>query len=239
MTIKKWFLMAGLVAVSTMARADVMTINSTSLGDGYFHNELGTAYDFFDSTATSISSYHYYDPYTGSSSVQQNTGYIQFSLAAFTTESTLSSATLNLYLNSIYYSGGANGSPTAGTINFVSNSSGATGDASQKLGGNVQVVQMKDQAIGWLALDVTSLVQGSISNGYSYACFSFNYDSAGYEDYNYFSINSADAGSNTPSLSIAAIPEPATILLFGLGGMGAWMLRRNSIKAKEAAEDRA
>jgi sulfatase modifying factor 1 len=29
---------------------------------------------------------------------------------------------------------------------------------------------------------------------------------------------------------IVAIPEPATALLFGLGGMGAWMLRRNKMK---------
>ncbi len=31
----------------------------------------------------------------------------------------------------------------------------------------------------------------------------------------------------------ASIPEPATALLFGLGGMGAWMLRRNKAKSKE------
>lgn len=218
MTVRRWILMMVLVVGSTMARADVTTIYSTSAGDGYYHNELGTAGDFFDSTSASISSYYYYDPYTGSSSVQQNTGYIQFSLAAFTAESTISSATLNLYLNAIHY---ADDSPTAGAINFVSNSSGANGNASQKLNGNVQVVQMKDQPVGWLSLDVTSLIQGSISNGYSYACFSLNYDSAGYFDNNGFSINSADAVLNKPYLSVAAVPEPASAMMLILGaGVG-------------------
>lgn len=34
-------------------------------------------------------------------------------------------------------------------------------------------------------------------------------------------------------LDAAAIPEPATALLFSLGGMGAWLSRRNRLKAKE------
>ncbi|MBI9020798.1 MAG: PEP-CTERM sorting domain-containing protein [Verrucomicrobia bacterium] len=228
----KWILVVGVIVVGAAVQAE--TIYSTSAGDGYYHNELGTAGDYFDSSGTTISSYYYYDPYTGSSSVQQNTGYIQFSLAAFTTESTISSATLNLYLSAISIAGD---SLTAGAINFLSNSSAADGNASQKLNGNVQVVQMKDQTIGWLNLDVTSLVQSSISNGYSYACFSFNYDTAGYFDNNSFSINSADAASNNPYLNVAAVPEPATVLLFGLGGFGAWLLRRNSQKVKEAGMD--
>ncbi len=33
-----------------------------------------------------------------------------------------------------------------------------------------------------------------------------------------------------------AVPEPATALLFGIGGMGAWMIRRNKIKSKEEAD---
>ena len=33
--------------------------------------------------------------------------------------------------------------------------------------------------------------------------------------------------------TVAAIPEPATALLFGLGGIGAWMLRRNKKKIED------
>lgn len=32
------------------------------------------------------------------------------------------------------------------------------------------------------------------------------------------------------------IPEPATVLLFGLGGIGAWLLRRNRAKSRETEE---
>jgi hypothetical protein len=33
-----------------------------------------------------------------------------------------------------------------------------------------------------------------------------------------------------------AVPEPATALLFGIGGMGAWMIRRSKLKSKEEAD---
>jgi len=33
-----------------------------------------------------------------------------------------------------------------------------------------------------------------------------------------------------------AVPEPATFLLFGIGGMGAWLIRRNKLKSKEEAD---
>ena len=32
------------------------------------------------------------------------------------------------------------------------------------------------------------------------------------------------------------VPEPATFLLFGIGGMGAWLIRRNKMQVKEEAE---
>ncbi len=50
-----------------------------------------------------------------------------------------------------------------------------------------------------------------------------------------------DEGGNnieftTTSVIIAAVPEPSTVLLFGIGGMGAWLLRRNRIKNGEDVE---
>jgi hypothetical protein len=35
---------------------------------------------------------------------------------------------------------------------------------------------------------------------------------------------------------VQVVPEPATALLFGIGGMGAWMIRRKNLKSKEEAD---
>ena len=46
----------------------------------------------------------------------------------------------------------------------------------------------------------------------------------------------ADAENSGIGFRVVAIPEPATALLFGLGGLGAWLFRRNKIKTKEASD---
>jgi hypothetical protein len=43
--------------------------------------------------------------------------------------------------------------------------------------------------------------------------------------------NAIDFGSNVAQV----VPEPATFLLFGMGAMGAWLVRRNKLKSKEEA----
>jgi hypothetical protein len=48
-------------------------------------------------------------------------------------------------------------------------------------------------------------------------------------------------GANNVTLSFSGqswqvVPEPATALLFGIGGMGAWMVRRSKLKSKEEAD---
>lgn len=43
--------------------------------------------------------------------------------------------------------------------------------------------------------------------------------------------NAIDFGSNVAQV----VPEPATFLLFGMGAFGAWLVRRNKLKAKEEA----
>ena len=43
--------------------------------------------------------------------------------------------------------------------------------------------------------------------------------------------------SGDATFTAAAIPEPATFLLFGLGGFGAWMLRRNKKLTAESVDD--
>ncbi len=41
---------------------------------------------------------------------------------------------------------------------------------------------------------------------------------------------------NDSGFRVVMIPEPATALLFGIGGIGAWLFRRNRIKNREDAE---
>lgn len=45
-----------------------------------------------------------------------------------------------------------------------------------------------------------------------------------------------DATYTTTALSNwQAVPEPATFMLFGMGGFGAWLVRRNKLKVREEA----
>ncbi len=46
----------------------------------------------------------------------------------------------------------------------------------------------------------------------------------------------ASNGHDTLGFRVVMIPEPATALLFGIGGIGAWLFRRNRIKSREDAE---
>jgi hypothetical protein len=38
------------------------------------------------------------------------------------------------------------------------------------------------------------------------------------------------------NVTIGVVPEPSTVLLFFIGGIGAWLLRRNKMKSREDAE---
>lgn len=44
--------------------------------------------------------------------------------------------------------------------------------------------------------------------------------------------NPIDSGTTVAQV----VPEPATFLLFGIGGIGAWLVRRNKLKSKEDAD---
>lgn len=48
--------------------------------------------------------------------------------------------------------------------------------------------------------------------------------------------NAIDVWSGSDLNNVAqVVPEPATFLLFGIGGIGAWLIRRNKLKSKEEA----
>lgn len=207
------FLTAGL-----LPQAEAHIVECLPLGDGFFHNESGSSYDFFDSASNSVIVNRYYDGF--SSSIQDRTGYLQFSLASLAPTDVIGSVTLNVYLEASHY---LDDSPSAGFINHRADSSTANGLASQKLGGSELVVEIKDQALGWLTLDVTNYLKNDQSAGYAYACFSLDMNTAGYWDNSGFRITSADAAANAPYLSLTLVPEPANFSLLVMLFIG-WSL---------------
>jgi formylglycine-generating enzyme required for sulfatase activity len=64
------------------------------------------------------------------------------------------------------------------------------------------------------------------SNGDSAASLSSVARGGGYPDREY----------SATGFRVVMIPEPGTALLFGIGGIGAWLLRRNRVKSRESAE---
>lgn len=193
----------------------------TPAGDGYHHDELGSSYDYFDSSA--LSNIVHYQFYGTSDTVIRNTSYAQFSLDSFAPGAEIGLATLNIFLTEIHY---GDESPSGGFVYHVANASSANGLASQRLTGSEVVVNIKDQPLGWLSLDVTGYLQNDLDNGYSYAAFSFSPDTAGYFRNAGFSFTSGDALTNQPFLSVV-VPEPGyTALLLGSAAVVLARLRR-------------
>ncbi len=198
-----------------------ITIPTVSAGDGYHHNELGTSYDFFDASSTSASAYYTY--WGTSDTVQHNIGYLQFSLGSVTPSTPTTVITLHLNITSSHYS---SDSPSAGFVKHVAAPTAANGNASQRLAGTEQVVEIKDQGTGWLSLDVTAMVQNDLANDYAYSCFSLDPNTAGYFRDAGFSVSTAESG-NAPYLSFA-VPEPPAALL-GIGGLLMLLHRRRRL----------
>ncbi|MCU0857799.1 MAG: PEP-CTERM sorting domain-containing protein [Pontiellaceae bacterium] len=113
--------------------------------------------------------------------------------------------------------------------------------------------------VGFTASLLTNAKNGSLQWGTSFAAWSDLYSDKVYTviydaatigaashavvlDSTPFTLGAADPASYVLS-SVAggrtwvAVPEPATFLLFGIGGMGAWLLRRNKIKSMEEEEE--
>ena len=53
----------------------------------------------------------------------------------------------------------------------------------------------------------------------------------------YTSQTTGTGGPGLNKYTVTAIPEPATVILFGIGGIGAWLVRRNRLKTNEKCED--
>ncbi len=182
------------------------TIVPGPVNDGYYHDETGRSYDFWDGT-TETNAVHY--QFWGTSdTVSYDQSYMQFDLSSIPAGTIINSALLNLYITGVHFS---DESPTGGFINHSTNGAIATGDASQKLQGNDKIYTFANkEVLGWLQVDVTAAIQYDIDNGYPWAPFHFAPDTTGYFRYSGFSFKSADSQDNKPYLVVTEAAAPPT-----------------------------
>ena len=215
-------LIAVMVILTVAVPAQGLMIAVAPAGDGYFHNESGSSYDYFESGANPNPVQYMF--WGTSDTLQHNTSYAQFSLSTIPAASTITSATLNIYMTGTWI-----GTSTyAGYIKHVANSSAANGNASQKLGGSDLVANIGNIGAGWVSFDITTLLQNDLNNLYNYCCFSFDAATDGtYDNRNSgFSFSSGESGNSVPYLNVV-VPEPMTLGLLVLGGVG--LLRRRRV----------
>jgi formylglycine-generating enzyme len=124
------------------------------------------------------------------------------------------------------YATGTAIAPTTAESRYAGGSTWAVGSGLQELNGTYDMmgnVYEWTEAIGDLA------IYRVLRGGY-YGSGAFDLSSSS-------RLNALPAAEESGGgFRIVAIPEPATAILFGLGGMGAWILRRNKLKSKEDAD---
>lgn len=162
--------------------------------------------------------------------IDQNRIYMEFALPSIT--GNITDASLMVYVTA-FTDNTDNGSGSA-NLYHQANSSALTGNAYNDRGAlnaSQSVQNIKSPGLGWISLPVTSFVISDYDNGYSYAAFAFLPTGNGYA--NSLLEFSAPGGENSPYLSIttdagAAVPEPATFALMGLGGAVLLFARRRT-----------
>ena len=90
--------------------------------------------------------------------------------------------------------------------------------------------------LGWLSFDVTDYIKNDLTNGYSWAAFSFTNDG-----YSSMTFSSGEDAANAPYLKVwdttvveqvsscppSAVPVPSSLGLAALGVLG-WIRRRRA-----------
>jgi hypothetical protein len=181
----------------------VITIPVTPEGDGIAGRErwgYGSGwYDMpYSGSANPNLAWHWYSSPDG----QNYVTYLQFALAGLPAFDSISSA--KLFINVVEYDAYVD-------LYHASDSSLATGDAAQKIGGNAWVAAVSPSALGWYSQDVTSAIQSDRQNGYSWSAFSVS--SPGYTKLAFSSGETANAAY----LRIDVAPEPGTLVLLAAG----------------------
>jgi len=216
----------GMFLFATAASAAFLDIAVTGAGDGNSGKDRYGSFSNwessgFDSTNLMNPVYHTYEYGDGS----WRNSYLQFGVSAFSgVIDDIISVSFNYNLLRTA-SLPVNNRAVAGNLYHAANSSSATGNASDGIGGNelVATVNVGDD-VGWKAHDVTDMIKNDLTNGYGWSAFSFM--NAGYAGL-WFSAAESGAPAylriETESGEIVGpvpTPEPSTFLLLGAGLLG-------------------
>ena len=225
-----FMVLAAVFVASQLSYAGVIDSYVTNLGNAerWSHHDsyVGNWTDPYDRTANNA---HYDYGYCSGCGNWSNTAYDWLQVALPSVTGSITGAMLYVNVTDV----STVGDGLAAVLYHTFNSSSATGDATQGLNGNGIVFGINNPALGWLGLDVTAFIQHDYEQNYGWAAFQFN-PAGGNGINSNFSFSIAEPGStpanpgNAPYLRITTsgdvtpgdgeVPEPGTLLLFGLGG---------------------
>lgn len=112
-----------------------------------------------------------------------------------------------------------NSSSAATTLrHLATQSTAATGNASQKLDGTVDVLSSSSLVVGWNKIDVTAFILSDLGKSYTFSAFSIPQFGQNQDEDRILSFHGAGAAAEwRPYLEVTAIPEATAASLCALG----------------------
>ncbi|MDD4202784.1 MAG: PEP-CTERM sorting domain-containing protein [Candidatus Omnitrophica bacterium] len=215
---------------SAFAAEYISTVNAAGDAVWYQDSGGGSNYKGWNPQSENIGTYYYSYYSSGSGTWTYNeTTYLQVALPGISASETISSAALWINMTGL-----TKGLPSgAANMYHAANAVSANGIATQKIAGSEFVLNFKDQSTGLLGIDVTNFIVSDYTNSQAFAAFNFNFK--GYGTDGPLSAMSFKSGSSTlaPYLKITttAAPEPASMVLFSIGGVALAFARKRKKKA--------
>ncbi|MBN2136677.1 MAG: DNRLRE domain-containing protein [Sedimentisphaerales bacterium] len=206
--------------LASSATAGTTIVKVLPEGDGNigkYRPGYGWSYEWtaFETDANPNPVYHWYEYGEGS----YRDTFLQVGLSGLPEADDILSATLNINLVS------KNSDGTLSNLSHAGNSSAATGNASDQIGGTESVGPVSG-ALGWLSFDVTSFIKNDVSSGYSWAAFQF-----GNIGYTSMAFSSGEDAVYAPYLAVVSeggsmVPAPSALGLAVIGVLGIIRKRR-------------